>query len=461
MRMLMLMLMLIWAGVWLAAPAAAAERPNVLVIMADDLGYGDLGVHGGRSVPTPHLDALAAAGVRCTNAYVSAPYCSPARAGFLTGRAQTRFGHEFNPHVGDERQLGLPTQLRTIADEVRGAGYATGLVGKWHQGFSPLHHPQSRGFDEFFGFLVGGHNFLLHSSAEPRFGSAHSHDMLYRGRELQRLDGYTTDVFTDEAIRFMERHAAQPWFLYLAFNAVHTPLEIAEHLRERIPAEVQDPQRRGYLSLLLGLDDAIGRLRAFLQHSGQEQDTLIFFLSDNGGAGRRPFLAYNAAVNRPLRGDKGQTLEGGIRVPFFVSWPGQLTGGITYDHPVTALDILPTVCQVAGVRPAQPVDGVDLLPCLRGQLRTPPHAALYWRFGSQKAIRRGDWKLVDWRDFEKQSGSGWELYHLGRDPGETQNVAGAHADLVASLTQDWQDWNAGNVAPLWRGSPTEDPPDAR
>jgi arylsulfatase A-like enzyme len=206
--------------------AKAADRPNILVIFADDLGYGDIGVHGGRQVPTPHIDALAAAGIRCTSGYVSAPYCSPSRAGFLTGRYQTHFGHEFNPHQGDETKLGLPLDQRTMADQLRAAGYATGLVGKWHQGFSPAHHPQSRGFDDYFGFLVGGHNFLLHKDAVPKFGSAHSHDMIYRGRELQRLDGYTTDLFTDEAIAFIDRHSQQPGFLYVAYNAVHTPLEV-------------------------------------------------------------------------------------------------------------------------------------------------------------------------------------------------------------------------------------------
>src|SRR5256886_4231082 len=177
----------------------AASKPNILVIVADDLGYGDIGVHGGRDVPTPNIDALAAGGVRCSNGYVSAPYCSPSRAGFLTGRYQTRFGHEFNPHVGYVHKLGLPLEQRTIADRLRGAGYATGLVGKWHQGFDHTHHPQSRGFEEYFGFLVGGHNYLLHKDAEAQFGSAHSKNMIYRNRQVQKLDGYNTDMFNNEA----------------------------------------------------------------------------------------------------------------------------------------------------------------------------------------------------------------------------------------------------------------------
>jgi hypothetical protein len=215
-------------------PKPPPGKPNILVIVADDLGYGDIGVHGGKDVPTPNIDALAAGGVRCTSGYVSAPYCSPSRAGFLTGRYQTRFGHEFNPHVGEATKLGLPLDQRTIADRLRGAGYATGLVGKWHQGFSSRHHPQSRGFDDYYGFLVAGHNYLLHKDAEARFGSAHSHDMIYRNRELQKLDGYTTDLFTDESLAFMDRHARRPWFLYLAYNAVHTPLEVLEKNGARV-----------------------------------------------------------------------------------------------------------------------------------------------------------------------------------------------------------------------------------
>ena len=436
---------------------AAADRPNILVIVADDLGYADIGVHGGKAVPTPSLDALAASGVRCTNGYVSAPYCSPSRAGFLTGRYQTQFGHEFNPHTGDEAKLGLPLDQRTIADQLRSAGYATSLIGKWHQGFSTAHHPQSRGFDEFFGFLVGGHNFILHKDAKPVFGSAHSHDMIYRGREVQKLDGYTTDLFTDEAIAFMDRQAKKPWFLYLSFNAVHTPLEIVEKHKDRIPANINDPARRGYLSLLLGLDDAIGRVTEHLRETGRDQDTLIFFFGDNGGSGRKPFFAYNTGVNTPLRGDKGQTLEGGIRVPFFVSWPGKLPAGKVYEQPVIALDVLPTALTAAGMKVPANCDGVDLLSHIKGEADSLPHKSLFWRFGPQKAVRRGQWKLVDWRDHDAKQNSGWQLYDLANDIGEQTDLAASQPQLVAELSQEWERWNDKNIAPLWHGSPTEDP----
>lgn len=439
------------------SPRLAGSRPNILVIVADDLGYADIGVHGSREVPTPNIDALARSGIRCTSGYVSAPYCSPSRAGFLTGRCQTRFGHEFNPHEGDLRTLGLPLSQRTIADRLRAAGYATGLIGKWHQGFTAPYHPQSRGFDEYFGFLVGMHNYLLRKDAEARFGTAYSLDMIFRSRQIQKLDGYTTDLFTDEALAFTDRHRERPWFLYLAFNAVHTPLEVLAKYGASVPASIQDPERRGYFSLLIGLDDAIGRVISHLQKTGRDKDTLIFFFSDNGGSGRKPFLAYNAGLNAPLRGDKGQTLEGGIRVPFFVSWPGTVPAGKTYEHPVSALDILPTACTLAGAQLDSELDGVNLLPYLSGEKDMAPHESLFWRFGPQKAIRRGQWKLVDWRDFATQRNSGWQLYDLANDIGERNNLAKAQPQRVAELSAAWNSWNSHNIAPLWHGGTTEDP----
>ena len=433
------------------------RKPNILVIVADDLGYGDIGVHGGKAVPTPNIDKLARMGTRCTSGYVSAPYCSPSRAGLLTGRYQTKFGHEFNPHVGPEGKLGLPLAERTIADLLRAAGYRTALIGKWHLGFSKVHHPQARGFDEFFGFLVGAHNYAWRKDAEPKFASTQSNNLIYRGREVQKLDGFATDVFTDEAIAFMKRNKADPWFLYLAYNAVHTPLEISEKLKDRVPTDVQDPARRGYLALLIGLDDAIGRILAYLEESGADQNTLIVFISDNGGSGLAPFLAYNAAWNGLLRGNKGQTLEGGIRVPFFIAWPGKLPKGKTYDHPVIALDILPTACAAAGVQIPANIDGVNLMPHLLGEKKAAPHDMLYWRFGPQKAVRKGDWVLVDWRDFEKKTNSGWQLFNLAKDIGQQDNLAAKYPERVAGLRQAWERWDAQNIAPLWHGGVTEDP----
>jgi arylsulfatase A-like enzyme len=436
---------------------AAAGRPNILVILADDLGYADVGVQGGAEVPTPHLDALARSGIRFTNGYVSAPYCGPSRAGFFTGRYQTRFGAEFNARVGDESRLGLPLSERTIGDHLRAAGYATGLVGKWHLGFSADRHPLARGFDEYFGFLVAMHNFVLRADREPEFEAAYSRNMMYRGRELQRIDGFSTEVFTDEAIDFIRRRPDRPWFLCVAHNAVHTPLEVIGKYGDRVPATVTDPERRGYLSLLVGLDDSVGRLIAHLREQGLERDTLVFFFSDNGGAGQKPYLSYNTGRNQPLRGNKGQVLEGGNRVPFFVSWPGTIAPNRTFDEPVIALDIAATAMAAAGRPVPATFDGVNLLPWLRGGKSGAPHEALFWRLGPQKAVREGRWKLVDWRDFDAKRQSGWQLFDLDKDVGETNDVSVQHPEVVARLTQRWARWDSGNVAPLWQGSSTEDP----
>lgn len=438
---------------------AESPRPNVLLIIADDLGYADLGVNGGCEVPTPHLDALANSGVQCTNAYVTSPYCSPSRAGLLTGKYPTQFGHEFNPHDGDKEQLGMPLNQRTIADRLTALGYSSHAIGKWHQGFEGPYHPESRGFASFLGFLVGGHNYQLNSHAKPRFGTAHSHDMIYRGRELVMLDGFTTEIFTDEAISRMKPDSPNPWFLYLAYNAVHTPLEISDQVRSRIPDDVKDPDRRGYLALLLGLDDAIGKIQKHLRDTNQQDNTIVFFISDNGGAGKKPFLAYNTGRNDPLRGNKGQTLEGGIRVPFFVSWPSTIPSGRKFESPVITLDILPTCLAAAGEveTSTQELQGVNLLDNLRSPDKPLPQRNLYWRFGPQRAIRQGEWKAVDSYDFETKLSSGWQLFQLKDDISESMNLAESHGDQLNSMVQQWEQWNKTNVPPLWRGSQTEDP----
>jgi arylsulfatase A-like enzyme len=438
--------------------APTTEKPDILVILTDDLGYGDLGVHGGKSVPTPNIDALAASGIRLTSGYSSAPICGPSRAGLISGRYQNRFGFEHNPRIGDEDKLGLPLDQRTIGDHMQAAGYATGLIGKWHLGFSPAHMPLARGFDEYFGFLVAMHNYILSEEAAPKFEAAYSRNMIYRGNELQKVSGYATDLFTDEAMAFMDRHAGAPWFLCLAYNAVHTPLnEVLAKYGDRVPASVTDLDRRGYLALLIGLDDNVGRIMAHLRQTGRDKNTLIFFLTDNGGASKKPFLSYNTGNNEPLSGGKGQLLEGGVRSPYFISWPGKLPAGKTYDQPVISLDIAATAIAVAGDSIPTELDGVNLLPFLTGEKSGSPHEFLYWRLGPQKAVLKDQWKLVDWRDFTSQTQSGWRLYDLSKDIAETKDISAEYPEVTAELKNAWELWNTKNINPLWRGSPTEDP----
>jgi arylsulfatase A-like enzyme len=427
------------------AAAQSPRRPNVIIILADDLGYGDLSIHGSRDVSTPHIDSIARTGVRCTGGYVSAPYCSPSRAGLLTGRYQQRFGHEFNPQLlakGGKGQGLAPSEV-TLAARLKAAGYATGLLGKWHQGEEDRFHPLNRGFSEFFGFLPGAHPYFR--SDDKNWGP------IYRGRQRVEVDGYLTDVLAREAVAFIDRHRKEPFFLYLAFNAVHTPLEVPEAVLKQF-ARVKDPKRRIHLAMTAALDTAVGKVLDKLRSAGMEENTLIFFLSDNGGPTTK--FAPNASSNGPLRGSKGDTWEGGIRVPFFVRWKGHLPAGKLYDHPVIALDIHATALAAAGIaaRPEWKLDGVNLLPFLKGENAAAPHAALFWRFGEQMAVRAGDWKLVrpdlSDREFGRIAGKPM-LFNLREDIGEKNDLAAKHPDRVKELLGKWQGWNKELAPPAW------------
>jgi arylsulfatase A-like enzyme len=437
------------AGVSPAAPGRIRppRKPNVLLIVADDLGYGELSVQGNPQVPTPHIDSIAKNGTRFTSAYVSAPYCSPTRAALLTGRYQQRFGYEFNPS-GVERAspaFGLPVEETTIADRLKAAGYATGMFGKWHLGWQPQHHPQKRGFEDFVGFLGGARSYLdvEGEDSEP----------VLRGRERVPRVGHSTELFAKEASAFIEVNRDRPWFAYLAFNAVHAPLESSEKYLSRF-AQIEDPRRRKFAAVLTAMDDAVGDVLAKLRTLDLEDDTLIFFLSDNGGPTRT-----NTSQNGPLRGYKAQTWEGGIRVPFMVQWKGRLPAGRVDERPVIQLDVLPTALAAAGVevRREWKVDGVDLLPWLRGHRRGSPHPALYWRLGPQMAIRKGDWKLVKAHgggtEFSERkvitTTDGAQLYNLGDDIGETRDLAGAEPGRVRELKEQWDRWNAQLQEPRW------------
>jgi len=422
----------------------AAAKPNIIVIVGDDMGYADLGVHGCQDIPTPHLDALANAGVRFTNGYVSGPYCSPTRAGLLTGRYQTRFGHEFNPGGdGPDTPKGLPLSEKTIADRLKAAGYKTGLVGKWHLGNTPEYRPLKRGFDEFFGFLAGARSYWPNQGAP-----------ILRGDKPVDEQEYLTDAFGREAVDFVERHRESPFFLYLAFNAVHTPMHATDDRLKKF-ASIADPKRRTYAAMMSAMDDAIGDVLAKVKESGLEDNTLVFFISDNGG----PMLkgtTVNGSINSPLRGSKRTTLEGGVRVPFFVKWPGKVPAGKTFEKPAIQLDFLPTALAAAGVEasPDWKLEGVDLLPYLTAAKSDAPHDALYWRFGQQMAIRQGDWKLVKYDpvvDGGKGKGKATpaKLYYLADDVGETRDLIAEQPEKAAELQAAWDDWNEENVAPLW------------
>ncbi|MBI5773146.1 MAG: sulfatase [Verrucomicrobia bacterium] len=427
----------------------AAPRPNILVILADDLGWGELGCQGfTQQIPTPHIDSIAKSGVRFTSGYVSGPYCSPTRAGFMTGRYQTRFGHEFNPGPAQsaDKNFGLSLKETTLANRLKAAGYATGWFGKSHLGYEPPFHPLQRGFDEYYGFLGGAHSYLdaAGDKANP----------ILRGTTpTTDTGGYTTEAFGREAVNFIEKHKGQPWFCYLPFNAVHGPLEATDKYLARF-ASITDTRRRTYAAMQSAMDDAIGAVLGKLRELKQEENTLIFFFSDNGGP-----TPSTTSGNGPLRGFKSQTWEGGVRVPWMVQWKGKIPTGKVDDRPVIQLDIHPTALAAAGVaiKPEWKLDGVNLLPHLTGEKSGAPHEALYWRFGQQVAIRMGDWKLVKGAGMEgvglernaKASMDGAELYNLKADIGEKNNLAAKEPEKVKQLAAAWDKWNADNVEAKW------------
>jgi arylsulfatase A-like enzyme len=435
----LLAMMIVLAGGTLSA---AERKPNVIVIVADDLGYADIGVQGCKDVPTPHIDSLAKHGVRCSQGYVSGPYCSPTRAGLLTGRYQTRFGHEFNPgpRARPEVEAGLPLSETTMADRFKAAGYATGMVGKWHLGYEEKFHPLARGFSEYFGFLGGAHPYL------PGQGGANRG--ILRGRETVDEKEYLTDAFTREAVAYIDRHATEPFFLYLTYNAVHSPMHASDKRLEKFAA-IADEKRRTFATMLSAMDDGIGAVLKKLQDAGIEEKTLIFFVADNGGP-----TANNTSRNDPLRGFKATTWEGGVRVPWLVQWKGHLSAGKVYELPVIQLDILPTALAAAGIEPKEAkLDGVNLLPFLRGENAERPHETLYWRFGQQMAVRHGDYKLV--RGNERDAGVRNQaqlqphLFNLAADAGEQNDLAEKEPEKLKELQKLWDKWNAEQAKPLW------------
>ena len=461
------------AALTLAGVSATAEqRPNVIFIVVDDLGYGELGCYGGKDIPTPHLDSLAASGARFTSGYVTAPFCAASRAALMTGRYQTRFGFEFNP-IGAKNAapgIGLPVAEKTVADRLRDAGYTTGLVGKWHLGGTEPFHPQRRGFDEFFGFLHEGHYYVTPpwqgvttwlrrkklpdggqgrwtspdgrtvwsthlGSNEPEYDTGNP---LLRSSQSVDEKANHTDAFTREACDFIGRHRSQPFFLYLAYNAVHSPMQGTDEYMKKF-SHIEDIQRRIFAAMLAHLDDSVGKVLAELRESGVEENTLVVFLGDNGGP-----TEELTSSNAPLRGGKGDLWDGGIRVPFIVSWKNHITAGRIVDASVASMDATATALEVADAGPGQKrLDGINLMPLLTGKMTEVPERTLYWRVGQKNALRSGNWKLI-------RDGKEWQLYDLAQDIGETTNLAAKEPARVQQLSSLWDKWNAEQIEPLWR-----------
>ncbi|MGL6076958.1 MAG: sulfatase-like hydrolase/transferase [Fimbriiglobus sp.] len=444
MNKLLMLIMSTFGSVCLSwAAASEPAKPNVLIFVADDLGYRDVGFQGCQDIATPNLDALAAKSVRCTNGYVSHCFCSPTRAGLLTGRYQHRFGHETNPAwLPQSTTSGLPLSEITLPQSLKPHGYSTGLVGKWHLGAHPQFHPMKRGFDECFSALGGGHEYFPKPSNKSEYQLA-----LDRNGVQEEQKSYLTDQFGDEATAFVNRHSGKPWFLYLAFNAPHTPLQAPPEAVAKLD-KITDPRRRNYAAMIQILDANIGKVLARLDETKQRENTLIFFISDNGG----PHIADKDknpkfTDNTPLRGAKGSMLEGGIRIPFLVSWPAKLKPGV-YDKPLIALDIFATaLAQAGGTLPSdRKMDSVNLIPHLSGGAKIAPHDMLFWRNfgpGGEYAVRHGNWKLI------RVKAQAAQLYDLASDIGEKKDLADEKPEIVAKLVSAITEWEKGTIPPAF------------
>lgn len=463
------------------AESPRRERPNVVILLADDLGRHEISLNGG-PVPTPNIDRVGREGANCTAGTVVSPICAPSRAGLLTGRYPQRFGFEYINHeryaksrfehfaahffaADDQWQLapyapappnvpeqGLPESERTLADALRAAGYATEMVGKWHLGSAPGKRPLERGFDHHYGFYGA---FSLYapeddptilSSHHSYFADKHEWETARSGtsaivRDGQPIDepGFLTQRIAEEAVASIRAHAREPFFLYVPFSAPHTPFQAPRSYTDGITS-AKDDNQRVYRGMIAALDDAVGQILDSLDEQGLTDDTLVFFLSDNGGA-----LYTNAADNSPLRGGKFSNLEGGVGVPYLVRFPGRVAPGASCADPVSALDVFPTALAAAGqpLPGDRPYDGVNILPYLRGE-SPAPHQRLYWRTGTHAALRSGDWKLIVDR------ATGWRgLYDLAADPTEQQNLAARDPQRVQELEGQLADWETELIPPAW------------
>lgn len=418
-----------------------STKPNVIVIVSDDAGYADFGCYGGTQIPTPNIDAIARQGIRFTDAYVSASVCAPSRAGILTGRYQQRFGFEHNTSakVAAGYQLsdvGMDPAERTIGNEMQDNGYRTIAIGKWHQGDEEKHFPLRRGFDEFYGFTGGHRDFFAYKSTRKKEYALYDNQKEVPEQEIS----YLTDMFTDKASAFITKNKSNPFFIYLAYNAVHTPMNARKDLMERF-ASIPDSGRRAYAAMMTSLDEGVGRVLKAVKANGLEENTIVVFINDNGGA------TVNSSDNGVLRGMKGSKWEGGIRVAMMMKWPGHIAANQTDRRPVISLDILPTVLAAGKGRQKgqKKLDGVNLLPYLASGNKRIPHQALYWRRGVAAAIRSASWKLIRVKDKVL-------LFDLSKDISENTNLSEQYPAKVKALLAMLSHWEKGLDQPHWYSS---------
>lgn len=408
-----------------ASIAAQEKKPNVLLILADDLGYNDLGYQGSKHIKTPNLDKLASQSVRFTDAHVTSPVCSPSRAGLLTGRYQQRFGHEGNC---PRRPDGMDVNEKTMAQALKEQGYKTALFGKWHLGDEKHQYPTVRGFDEFWGLREGSRHYYFKKND---LKGDKPHSIEHNGKAVE-WKGHLTDRLTDRTIEYIDNNKENPFFIFLSYTAPHTPLQSAKEDLEALGT--QD----NYAGLVYGMDRNIGRVIKSLEDNKLMDNTIIWFLSDNGGTVKQ-------ASNLPLGGKKGTEFEGGHRVPMLMYWKGKVPAGKDYNELVSSMDIYATSIKAAGgsLKQERPLDGKDLTPFLNKTVKGIPHKALYFRKLECASIRVGDWKMI------RVDKLGYGLYDLKKDIGENKNLAKQMPEKLDELKTMLKKWEKDKINPLW------------
>lgn len=428
-------------------PDKKDRKPNVIIILTDDQGFADVGFNGCTDIPTPNIDRIAQSGVHFTNAYVTYAVCGPSRAGIITGRYQDRFGFCDNPLMAPNDTLqGLPSSEETLATVLKRSGYTSMALGKWHLGAHKSQYPLKRGFDEFFGFLNGGHDYFPSSWTLNDISEIRAQFDAYKTK-IMRNNGnteeteYLTDALSREAVSFIERNSDTPFFIYLAYNAPHTPLQATEKYLSRFQ-NIQDTKRRTYAAMLSAVDDGVGKVLDKLEQLDLDENTIVFYLSDNGGPEQ-----HNASNNGVLRGVKGDLYEGGIHVPFAVQWPGHIPAGGVFEKPVSSLDILATAVAFANATPQNSIDGVNLVPFFNGESKDMPHPELFWRKYNQNAYagRMGSFKLLKYKSDVDQ------VYNLANDISEKNKLELSEENQYPQIKSAYEKWVSQMQNPAFLG----------
>ena len=420
-----------------------ARKPNIIYIMIDDLGYGDVGCYGSELNRTPHIDRLADKGMLFTDYHTNGPMCTPTRASLMTGKYQHRFGEKFEGPLSGKTQYdeGLPLEATTIAEALGGAGYVTGMYGKWHLGYKPPYLPPDQGFDEFIGLGSGDGDHHTHIDRSGRKD-------WWNNNKLRMEEGYSTDLITDHSVDFIQNHKNEPFFLYVAHLSIHFPWQGPDDPPHRVEGKDYADDKWGIIpdknnvgphvkAMVESIDDGVGRIMDTLKSLDLLDNTLVIFTSDNGGYTHYGDTHFNISSNGPLRGQKTELYEGGHRVPFIASWPGKIPERITSHELVMTMDMFPTFCDLAGANiPADlELDGISIAPHLVNQ-QPIGKRTVCWKMDDERAIRKGDWKLLLLGDKNP------ELYHLAEDIGETQNLASKYPDRVEELKKEYYEWEA-------------------